>query len=122
MSKEIKVMMQGFYGNRTIVTIKEEDFDYMMLGILDKKLIPIDKDRIDRSIIHIPNAEHIVIVYNKHEEEKRKSQTNIKPLVNIPEGEISLFSRCIVCRMNNDGEFESLQTEDFEKFICYLAI
>ena len=121
MNTAIKVMMQSFYGNRTITEIKEEDFDYILLGILDKQLIPIDKDRVNRSIIHIPFEEYIVIVYNKYQEEEKKKGANITPVVNIPESNISLFSRCIVCRMNNEGKFESLQTEDFEKFIDYLA-
>lgn len=121
MNETIKVMIQGFYGNRTITEIKEEDFDYILQGILDKEIIPIKKDRIGRSIIHIPNAEHIVIVYNHYQEEEKKKGTNIKPVVNIPEGNISLHSRCIICRINDKGKFESLQTKDFDKFIDYLA-
>ena len=121
MNTTIKVMMQGFYGNRTITEIKEEDFDYVILGILDKKLIPIENDKIDRSVIRIPSAEYIVIVYNKHQEEEKRRNTNINPIVNIPEANISLYSRCAICRMDNEGNFESLQTEDFDKFINYLA-
>ena len=39
----------------------------------------------------------------------------------IPENNIKIYSKCIVCRMNNDGEFESLQNEDFEKIVNYLS-
>jgi hypothetical protein len=118
METTIKVMMQGFYGNRTMVDIKEEDIDYMLLGILDKKLMPIENYKVDRSILHIPSAEHIVIVYNKYKEEEKETM-NIT--VNIPEIKFTLHSKCIICRMNNDGEFESLEAEDLDKFINYLA-
>ena len=34
----------------------------------------------------------------------------------IPELDLTLYSRCLVCRMNADGTFASLEKEDFEKF------
>ena len=37
------------------------------------------------------------------------------PLAIIPERDIVLYSRCIVCRMNEVGEFEDLENEDYIK-------
>lgn len=125
MNKNIQVVMQSFYGNRTITEIKVEDFDHMLLGILDKEVVDINNYQTDRSIIKVPHTENIVIVFNKHQEEEYRqyrendSEQHI-PTVYIPEADVKLYSRCIVCRMN-DGCFESLQEKDFDKFMKYLT-
>ena len=56
-------------------------------------------------IVHIPGAEHLVLVYNKFQEL-----------------DLTLYSRCIVCRMDEDGEFESLEYEDGSLFMHYLSM
>jgi hypothetical protein len=70
-------------------------------------------------------------LYNKlFEEEQLKEKAEVyekrgyvmKPLATIPELDLTLYSRCLVCRMNADGTFASLEKEDFEKFIDYLAM
>ena len=33
----------------------------------------------------------------------------MKPLATIPELDLTLYSRCLVCRMNEDGTFASLE-------------
>ena len=72
-----------------------------------------------------------VEVHNKlFEEEQLKEKAEVyekrgyvmKPLATIPELDLTLYSRCLVCRMNADGTFASLEKEDFEKFIDYLAM
>ena len=45
-----------------------------------------------------------------------------QPLATIPELDLTLYSRCLVCRMNEDGTFASLEKEDFEKVNDYLAM
>ena len=37
------------------------------------------------------------------------------------ESDIEIYSRCIVCRVNESGELESLREGDYEKFVKYLA-
>lgn len=124
----LNVMAQAFYGNRTYTRIKAEEMDSFILGYLAGRLSV--NDRIDRSIITIPGTDNLVLVYNKYQEEKRleyaakvKEEDGYicKPLASIPEIDIEIYSRCIVCRMNESGAFESLHEEDFEKFIDYLA-
>ena len=129
MKKSIIIVAQAFYGNRTVTEISEDNMDRFILGYLSNEL-PIT-EKIDRSIIHVPGSDNIVFVYNKYEEEKSREDRDrfleednweMKPLAVIPEMEISLYSRCIACRMNENGEFESLEDEDYIKFMQYLSV
>lgn len=124
----IGIIAQAFYGNRVGTEIKKENIDRFILGILDNS-IPIN-EAVDRTIIPIPNMENLVIVYNKHQEGERlkdkeeyfkKDGYDLKPLAFIPEKNLEIYSRCIVCRINDDGELGSLEEGDYNKFIKYLA-
>ena len=126
----IFIIVQGFYGNRTGTEIKKEDFDYFMLGYMDRSIYPTDTSKFDRTVIRVPGSEEIVFIYNKFKEaeilEKREyySLEGIhlpNPVVEIPELGIELYSRVIVCRMDSDGELESLEPEDHKVFLKYLA-
>lgn len=128
MKNTIRVMAQAFYGNRTETDIERENLDRFILGYIDND-IAID-GKIDRTIINIPNADNIVIIYNKYQEEKELNKKKelldnnnyeLKPLAVIPEHAIEIYSRCIACRMNEDGELESLQNEDYKKLVKYLS-
>ncbi len=86
--------------------------------------------RIDRTIIKLPGTDNVVLIYNKYEEErslKRKEKLlkekgyHLKPLAVIPETGVELFSRCAACRMDPDGNLQSLQGEDYELLWKYLA-
>lgn len=112
----IYIVAQAFYGNRIETEISREEIDHFILGYLDSSIKITEK--IDRTIVRVPNTENIVIVYNKYEEE---NHSNMNPLAIIPENNIKIYSRCIVCRMNDNGEFESLQGEDYDQFMKYLA-
>jgi hypothetical protein len=112
----IRVMAQGFYGNRTVTDVRKENVDRFILGYMDDALEV--KEKIDRTIVHIPNSDNVVIVYNKYEEE---IEVNPNPLVIIPENNIKIYSRCIACRMNEDGELESLEVSDLKNLKQYLA-
>ena len=114
----INIVAQAFYGNRTATEINRNEIDRFILGYLDNSIEITSQ--VDRTIIHVPNTDNIVIVYNKYKENKAKSR-NMKPLVTIPEINIEIYSRCIVCKMNEDGEFESLYNDDCDKFMKYLA-
>ena len=129
------ILIQHFYGNRTVTFISPDDFDAIMLGHLDTKLFDKTRDRekIDRTIIRIPDTENLVLVYNKYQEEEclKKLQQFIQeiyecknrfnPSAVIPEKGIVLYSRCIVCRINEDGALVSLEQEDCPKVVKYLT-
>ena len=128
MNKNLNVVAQAFYGNRTRTTVYENDLDRFILGYLNDSFV-VNK-KIDRTIVNIPNFDNIVIVYNKYQEEdelKRKEKLlkeedyELKPLVIIPENDFEIYSRCIVCRIDENGELESLQNGDYQKFVKYLA-
>ena len=123
----IRIIAQAFYGNRTVTEIDKEDVDTFIMGIHDKSLRPMYDT--DRTIVRVPGTDDLVIIYNKYREERQleygrrlaEEGINIKPLAVIPEEGIEIYSCCIVCRMNEDGELESLQYEDLDKCLEYLA-
>jgi len=117
MNKKITVIAQAFYGNKTKTEINLEKLDHFILGYLDDSIGVTEP--IDRTIIKIPNTNNIVLVYNKYQEEELSHK--VKPLAVIPESNIKIYSRCIVCRMNKNGELDSLEYEDLDKFMMYLA-
>lgn len=129
MKKEhINIIAQAFYGNRTGTEICTENIDRFILGYLDDT-VPAAED-IDRTIVHIPGSELLVLIYNRHKEEASRSlkkraweeaQYVIKPLAAVPELNLEIYSRCIACRMTAFGEFQSIEDEDLDILGKYLA-
>ncbi len=125
----IKVVSQAFYGNRTGTEILPEDIDRIVLGWLDKQLFLSMNEKIDRTVIKVPGTEQLVLIYNKYQEERKLEQMkkylreghNVKPLAVIPEMGIELYSRCVACRMDQDGNLKSLVKEDYAILWKYLA-
>ncbi len=126
--KSIYIIAQAFYGNRTGTEIDVEDMDRFILGYLSDDISI--SEPIDRTIVRIPDTEDLVLVYNKFQEEKTRKQNarwekeegcHSRPLAEIPELDLVLYSRCIVCRMNADGSFDNLRKGDSDKFMKYLA-
>ena len=131
MKKSFEIVAQAFYGNRTITYITEEEMDRFILGYLDASLSLMEDEKLDRTMIPIPGTDNLYLVYNKYQEEERlrekehflkEKEIKIHPLAIIPERDIVLYSRCIVCRMNEEGEFEDLENEDYIKFMQYLVL
>ena len=132
---QITILIQQFYGNRTVTFINPDEFDAIMLGCLDKKLFEErhDREKIDRTIIRVPDTDNVVLVYNKYQEEERlkelqhfiqevyKNRYRFNPSAVIPEMGIVLYSRCIACRINEDGALISLEKEDVSKVVQYLT-
>lgn len=115
----IDIVVQGFYGNRTGTSIRKEEFDKF---ICDKPT--------DRTVIPIPNIGNVVIIYNKYNEaewlEKKKKVLEedgyeLRYTAYIPELNLKLYSRCVVCRIDEHGEVASLEDEDYEHIFKYLA-
>lgn len=124
----ICIISQAFYGNRTGTKIRRENIDRFILGYQSDDLAVTEP--VDRTIIHLPGSDNLVLIYNKYQEEKRlefkervyrEDNYAIKPLATIPELNLKVYSRCIVCRMNAAGGFESLSKGDFEIWDRYLA-
>ena len=122
------ILAQAFYGNRTMTEIRPENMDRFILGYLDSSLEICES--IDRTVVRIPESDNLVLVYNRYQEEERlkegekllrEENYEIKPLAVIPEINLSLYSRCIALRMNEDGSFASLQEGDSRILVKYLA-
>ena len=120
----INVITQGFYGNRTTTEISLNEIDWFMLGWIGDDGIRLGKnvgdgDKIKREVIKIPNTD-CVLIYNPiiEEEDKKKST---KPVAIIPDLNLEIYSRCIVCRIDDDGNFESITPSDYEAMKKYLA-
>lgn len=125
--KHIGAIVQGFYGNRTHIEITEDEIDRMLQGIMN---CAFDLDyEANRTIIRIPHSD-CVLVYNKHQEAdylkevhrwRQEEGYNASPLAFVPEKNIEIYSRCMVCRMNDAGEFDSVQKDDCDVIFRYLA-
>lgn len=124
----INVLVQAFYGNRVGTNIKPEEIDSFVLGYTSPRYMS-GNEKIDRTIIKLP-SDGLVLIYNKHEEKRRLEQKKeafkedgyvFKPLAYIPEKNIEIYSRCIVCRMDDNGNLKGLNMKDYEEAYKYLA-
>lgn len=123
------ILMMGFYGNRAIIDMTREklenksdgiNLEHMILGILDKVAITGD-EKFDTTILSIPNTNNLVILYNKYQEEEVKTHKQTKPLISIPTENIEIYSRCAICRQENDGKLNSIEPQDMNSILNYLA-
>ena len=134
--KKMAIIAQGLYGNRMMTSIDPEHFDALMLGYLDMGAYEFmrNKEKIDRTIIRVPDTENLVLVYNRFREEKRLRSLQefiqtvrinkfdrFNPSAVIPEKGIVLYSRCIACRITEEGELVSVEQGDYEKVCRYLT-
>ena len=127
-NETIFIISQAFYGNRTGTEIRRENIDRFILGYQTDDFDVTEP--IDRTIVHLPGSDNLVLIYNKYQEEDRlevkeralrEDNYILKPLASIPEMDLDIYSRCIVCRMKADGAFESLGEGDYEIWDRYLA-
>ena len=124
----INIIAQAIYGNRTLMKIERNRFDNFILGELNSNMYP--DANIEKIIVPSPKCKDIVIVYGKKEEEEELQNVSkwyqedgsiTKPLAIIPELDLKIYSRCLVCRIDENGIFQSLQEDDAQYFIDYLA-
>lgn len=120
----IKVIAQAFYGNRVATEIAEDAFDNFILGNLDNVIGKGEK--FDRTIVRIPNDDNLVIIYNKYQEAEqieylKEHNYDMNALAYIPNKNLNIYSRCVACRMDADGNIESVQNGDYAKIIQYFA-
>lgn len=139
--ESIFVISQFFYGNRTGTEIKRENIDYFLHGYLGDCIPERIKD-VNRKTVKVPGSENIVIVYDQTQEdryinvefpeiyareEKRYlkdggEELKIHVSCEIPELGFKIHTRCIACRIDENGVLQSLEDGDGEKFIAYFPI
>lgn len=119
----IRVMIQAFYGNRTITETSGDEIGWLLLGWTGEKGIKfgksIDADKFAIKKVNIPDTEYM-IVYNPVAENDTDERAE-KPLGFIPEIGLEIYSRCLICRRDKDGNYESLKPEDYDVVKKYLA-
>lgn len=119
-------------GNGTeITTMQKEAVDYFILGYTGLPREGVVNEQIDRTIVRIPNEDNLVVLYNKHFEERevhRKQEVLaednyvLMPTIHIDEIGLNLYSTCVVCRLAEDGSVKSIGADDYAKFQKYLPI
>lgn len=67
--KMLTIMIQAFYGNRNLTRVRESGFDQLILGIPAPEFY--QENGIDRTIIPLEGTDHLVLVYNRYQEEER---------------------------------------------------
>ena len=138
----IQIVAQGFYGNRVALEINRENINSFLYGVVPPEILPNADEIVDRRIIRVPDTDNIVIVYDQNKEDKYVNETfpryykrdaeaykqrTSKELTmyiscEIPENDLTLHTRCFACRIDENGELQSLENGDGEKFIEYFKI
>lgn len=137
----IYIVAQCFYGNRTGTIIERNDINFFLKGILSPELFPGEDKTVDRQTVRVPGSDNIVIVFDKNQEdeyinvkfpkqyaedaERYKASTGkemkMQVSCEIPEIALTIHTRCFACRIDENGEFQSLEAGDGEKFIDYFT-
>lgn len=118
------IVAQAFYGNRVLTEIKDSNVDRFILGYTDDKTPLSKNEKIDRTIMKIEEDNNLVIMYNKYEEEQiieDAKKHSYKPLAINPETGEKLYSRCIGCRVDDNGNLCNLEEGDVKILKKYLV-
>lgn len=137
----IFIVAQHFYGNRTGTEIRKENINFFLKGILSPELFPGEDKTVDRKIVKIPGTDNLVIVYDQNQEDEYvnvefseqyaelgkeyKEHTGREMTMHIsceiPEIGFKIHTRCFACRIDENGELQSLEDGDGEKYIRYFT-
>ena len=123
MNNMLTIVTQEFYGNRTITSVFEDELDWFLIGWVDAdlgKTLKGEWEKIARKEIDIPNTD-FVLIYNPKEEEKKIKDGDSNVLGRIPELNLEIHSRCLICRRDKDGNLVSITPDDYKNAIKYLA-
>lgn len=119
---KIFIITQAFYGNRTATKINREEINFFLRGILSPEFLPDGANMVDRKVVRVPNTENLVIVYDQTQEDERIASEHTKYVsCEISEIGLKLHTRCFACRIDENGELQSLEAGDGEKFIEYFT-
>lgn len=120
---KIYIVAQCFYGNRTGLEIKRNDVDLFLLGYTSSVDLSLTGETVDRKIIKVPGAENIVIVYDQNQENECIAEGCTKSVsFRISAIDFEIHTRCFACRVDDNGELQSLENGDGEKFIEYFVV
>ena len=139
----IFIISQVFYGNRTGTEVSRDEVDYFLRGETDRKYFcPEDIRDVERRFVRIPGPGNIVIVYDRtqedsyvnvefpeayardgrHYKEVWGEELKMHVTCEIPEIGFTLHTRCFACRMDENGVLQSLERDDYKRFIHYFPV
>ena len=138
----ISIVAQGFYGNCTATKIAKAKIDRLLKGYISDDLPCSKTPDVELRFIKVPGADHIVIVYDQKQEDDyvnvefpeyyAREGANYRELwgdelkmhvtCEIPELNFILHTRCFACRIDNNGEFQSLQEQDTPHFLRFFPV
>ena len=141
-NEKILIVAQCFYGNRTGVQIERKGVDSLLLGYTSAVDLSQTGERVERKTVKVPDTDNIVIVYDhlqedhyvnvkfpeqyaEHAEEYKEHtgrEFTMQVTCKIPEIDFEIHTRCFACRMDDNGELQSLESGDGEKFVKYFSI
>lgn len=114
--KPFNVFTMGFYGNRTVVPCyKDGDINKILSGWLDEELMNKMAEPIDRQFVKIPNSDCYVLY-----DGNMKVDEHTKVVFSIPEQNVNIYGRCVICRYEND-EIKGIEDNDYETFSKYIV-
>ncbi|MDO4479406.1 MAG: hypothetical protein Q4B73_10315 [Lachnospiraceae bacterium] len=139
-NNELRIIAQNYGGNRRDPIINKNEVDAFLSdfgksGALDEQ--PAAK--VKKTIILVPGTDNIAIVFDKNaedhyvnvefpEDHAKKApfykeylgkDYKMRVTCHIPELDTTLHTRCFACRLDKDGNFESLELNDIDKFMHY---
>ena len=135
------MIAQQFYGNCTYTSIRRDDVDFFLKGIISSELFCSEDVAVDRRIVRIPGFDNLAIVYDQIQED-RYVQVEFPALLaqkgehyrqrwgeelpmqvscKIPQLGFEIHTRCFACRIDEAGNFQSLRLEDSTPVIMCFA-
>ena len=139
----ISIIAQYFYGNRTGTEIRRDWIDHFLRGHISRELYE-HKDMRDvvRKTVSVPGSDNIVIVYDQTQEDRYVNvefpeiyardaedylahtgrELKMHVSCEIPEIGFKIHTRCFACRMDENGELQSLKENDYKHFIHYFPL
>ena len=121
-NNNIAIIAQQFYGNRTATEIRKDDIDAFLLGCTSSVDLSLMGENVDKEIVKVPGTDNIVIVYDKNQENETIRDGRVNNIsCEISEIGFEIHSRCFACRIDENGELQSLEKGDAEKFIDYFV-
>lgn len=140
-NNNIFIISQLYYGNCIGTEISRDWIDHFLRGEMSRELFgPKDVADVVRKVVRIPDTENIVIVYDQTQEDRYVNEEfpetyeregakylehtgkelKMKVTCEIPEIGFKIHTRCFACRIDMDGNLQSLERNDCGKFFhCF---
>ena len=140
--ERIYIISQLFYGNRTGTEISREHVGHFLRGYIGDCCDSEAVKDVNCQIVHVPNSENVVIVYDQTQEDQYVNvefpklyaqegadymkhwgeQLKMHVSCEIPEIGLKIHTRCFACRIDENGILQSLEEGDEAVFMHYFPV